>query len=347
MSINYTNDNTVIFTLARMNPPTPGHLFLIQTLIYEAVSKNIDKVYIILSKTNNNNKDPIPCEEKQNVLGHPDDITKTMINILKDKLESETDDETLKGKIANLNVITVCVQTDGTPFTPLAKILIDLQDANLILCIGEDRKNMLDSITNYFFKWENVNSITGIILPREEMNEYIEKSKIPEELDKLEISKVPINAMSATFVRNIVENHRRDKFIELYSPYLDEEKIPGLYEKILHGVEYLDSIEKSEEQEKPLKYQYPMIKGISIFPIKETEKPKKERKTTKTTKNRENRENIQMEGGKKTKRNCIKKIKTKKYVKTNHNQRRNTKKRSTTNRRCLKYKKNKKNITKL
>jgi hypothetical protein len=31
MSINYTNENTIIFTLARMNPPTPGHLFLIQT----------------------------------------------------------------------------------------------------------------------------------------------------------------------------------------------------------------------------------------------------------------------------------------------------------------------------
>jgi nicotinic acid mononucleotide adenylyltransferase len=334
MSINYTNDNTVIFTLARMNPPTPGHLFLIQTLIYEAVSKNIDKVYIILSKTNNNNKDPIPCEEKQNVLGHPDDITKTMINILKDKLESETDDETLKGKIANLKVITVCLQTGGTPFTPLAKILIDLQDANLILCIGEDRKNMLDSITSYFFKWENVNSITGIILPREEMNEYIEKSKIPEELDKLEISEVPINAMSATFVRNIVKNHRRDKFIELYSPYLDQDKISSLYYQILSGLS-LPTSEKSEEEEKPLKYQYPMIKGISIFPIKETEKPKKERKTTKTTKNREN---IQMEGGKKTKRKGIKKNKTKKYVKTNHNQRRNTKKRSTTNRRCLKYK---------
>jgi translation elongation factor EF-1beta len=202
-----------------------------------------------------------------------------MINILKDKLKSETDDETLKGKIANLKVNTVCVQT-GNPFTPLGQIISKLTVANLILCIGEDRKNMLDSITNYFFKWENVNSITGIILPREEMNEYIEKSKIPEELDKLEISEVPINAMSATFVRNIVKNEKDKKFTELYSPYLDQDKISSLYYQILRGLS-LPSIEKSEEEEKPLKYQYPMIKGISIFPIEETEKPKKERKPTK------------------------------------------------------------------
>ena len=33
MSIDYRPDNTFIFTLARMNPPTPGHLFLIRSLI--------------------------------------------------------------------------------------------------------------------------------------------------------------------------------------------------------------------------------------------------------------------------------------------------------------------------
>ena len=37
MSINYTPDNTFIFTLARMNPPTPGHLYLIRRLIQTAI----------------------------------------------------------------------------------------------------------------------------------------------------------------------------------------------------------------------------------------------------------------------------------------------------------------------
>lgn len=31
--MNDQNDNTIIFTISRMNPPTPGHLLLIKKLI--------------------------------------------------------------------------------------------------------------------------------------------------------------------------------------------------------------------------------------------------------------------------------------------------------------------------
>ena len=71
MNIQYNNNNTIIFTLARMNPPTPGHLFLIKNLIEEAIKLNVNHVYIILSKTNDNNENPISCPEKINVLGEP------------------------------------------------------------------------------------------------------------------------------------------------------------------------------------------------------------------------------------------------------------------------------------
>ena len=297
MSINYNNNNTIIFTLTRMNPPTPGHLYLIQTLIEEAISKDIDKVFVILSKTNDNNENPIPCQEKINVLGEPDDSSKTMINTLKYKLENETVDTTLKSRIENLKVITICVpdQKGATPFTPLIPIVGSFPEANLILIIGDDRKNLLDSITDFFFKWDNVNSIAGIILTRQEMSEYKEKSKIPEELDKLNISEVPINAMSASVVRNIVINHKRDKFIELYSPYLDKDKISDLYEDILQGVETLPQNTKPEEREKPLKYMYPMIKGISEFTIKAP------RKTAEKTTEKAQRKTAR-KGGKKMKR---------------------------------------------
>ena len=56
MSIDYRPDNTIIFTLARMNPPTPGHLYVIKKLIEERINKNAEKVYVILSKTNDNNE---------------------------------------------------------------------------------------------------------------------------------------------------------------------------------------------------------------------------------------------------------------------------------------------------
>lgn len=299
MNIDYTNNNTIIFTLARMNPPTPGHLYLIKCLIEEAIKLNVNHVYIILSKSNDNNENPISCPEKINVLGEPNDITKTMIYSLKQNMINQTSNAELKSNIENVKVYTICVpeQKGATPFTPLIPIVGNTPNANLLLIIGEDRKNLLDSITDFFLKWDNVHSINGIILPREEMNEYKIKSKDPEQLDKLDISKIPINAMSASFVRNIVKNQRRDKFTELYTPYLDEQKIPGLYENILDGIQKLPENSKPDGAEKPLKYRYPMIKGMSL--------------ETKSRKRKGGKKSTKRKGGRK--RNKI----TKRYSKPN------------------------------
>lgn len=89
-AIDYRPDNTIIFTIARMNPPTPGHLFLVQKLIDKAIALNVDEVYIILSKSNDDNENPILCEEKQIMLGKIDDVSKTMINALKQRMIAET-----------------------------------------------------------------------------------------------------------------------------------------------------------------------------------------------------------------------------------------------------------------
>jgi len=304
MSINYTNENTVIFTLARMNPPTPGHLYLISRLIEEAIHKNINEVFIILSKTNDNNENPINCPEKINVLGDVNDMSKTMIHTLKQMMITETMDQEIKDRIQNIQIFTICVpeQKGATPFTPIIPIIAfkkHIPQVNLILIIGDDRKSMLDSITDYFFKWDNIYSIDGVILPREEMSEYKKISSSPEELNNLEISTVPINAMSASFVRNIVRNNRWDKFNELYSPYLDEQKIPELYEMILQGITLLPSKSKKDPPEKPLKYKYPMIKGVSEFNIKVPKKGGKKMKTNKRKKHPINK--------KKTNKNTIKK----------------------------------------
>jgi nicotinic acid mononucleotide adenylyltransferase len=282
MSIHYNNDNTIIFTLARMNPPTPGHLLLIKQLINCAISKNVQKVYVILSKTNNNSNDPIPCLEKINVLGNADDVTKTMIRSLKQIMIHETMDPVLQSKIENINVITICVPEvkGATPFTPVTPIILGMShipDVNLFLIIGNDRKEMLDSITSFFFKFPNVNSVDGLILPREEMSVFKEISKDPVKLHNLDISTVPINAISASFVRNIVANGRQDKFLELYAPYLNEDKIEGLYGAILYGLTFPPEVKK-DAKEKPLKYAYPMIKGISEFPIVKTGGTRRKRK---------------------------------------------------------------------
>jgi hypothetical protein len=264
MSIDYRNDNTIVFTLARMNPPTPGHLYLIQRLIEEGISKNVNQVYIILSKTNDNNENPIPCLEKINVLGNPDDISKTMVKTVKENMISNNIDENMKNKIKNILVVSICVpeQPRATPFTPLFSIIDerkDIPDLNLFMVIGEDRANMLDSITDFFFKFDNVNSVNGLILDRPNMGEFKKISSNPQELASLNISEVPIGAVSASFVRNLVKYNMRDKFIELYRPYLDQSKIIGLYQEILEGSQ-LPPNKKKESPQKPLKYSYPMIK---------------------------------------------------------------------------------------
>jgi len=275
MSIEYNNDNTIIFSIARMNPPTPGHMFLIETLIREAIDKNVNDVYVILSKTNDNQDDPIPCPEKINVLSN--DTLKSMIYSLKQKmmLEAGKNVELIR-KIERINVYTICVPEvpRATPFTPLIPIIgakEGIPNVNLILIIGDDRKNMADSITDFFFKWPNIFSIDARILPREEMDEFKALSENPAELNRLVIADVPINAMSASFVRNIVRNERRDKFAELYEPWLAEELIYGLYESIQEGIDILPPDTKKDPREKPLKYRYPMIKVYQNFLLKRKE----------------------------------------------------------------------------
>ena len=267
MSIDYRNDNTIVFTLARMNPPTPGHLYLIQRLIEEGINKNVNKVYVILSKTNDNNENPIPCSEKISVLGSAEDITKTMVKAVKEQMISKENDEDMKKKINDIDVESICVPEvpRATPFTPLYNIIgekRDIPDLNLFIVIGDDRKNMRDSVTDFFFKWDNVNSVDGLILDRPNMGKFKSISSNPTELAALNMSEVPSGALSASFVRNLVKYNMRDKFIELYSPYLDESKIPVLYEEILEGLT-LPPNTKKETVPKDKGYRYPMIKGTS------------------------------------------------------------------------------------
>ena len=41
MSVNYTNNNTFIFSFVRMNPPTPGHLLVVESMINEALKLGV------------------------------------------------------------------------------------------------------------------------------------------------------------------------------------------------------------------------------------------------------------------------------------------------------------------
>ena len=61
-------EQIILFTIARMNPPTPGHMKLIKNLIEEAGKK---KVYILLQageKAGKEKQNPLTCSEKKRYL---------------------------------------------------------------------------------------------------------------------------------------------------------------------------------------------------------------------------------------------------------------------------------------
>ena len=291
LKIPYTNENSIFYTMARMNPPTPGHLNIIAQLIKDANARGVTQVYVILSNTNNNNENPIPCPEKIAVLGQvdvsgqADDTTKTMIHELKIQMQSEESNPAKKQMINDTQVYTICTKEGDNMFKPIINIInqrIGVPNINLFVVIGEDREDMVDSITNFFFKWDNIYSIAKDFLPRVDMAEYKQRSSTPEGLNQL-LDEVPLstiveaNAMSASVVRNMVKNKRKDKFDELYSPYLDQAKIDALYSSIQTGLRTLGPNDKPSSKPKPLIYTYPMIKGISTFPVKVEKAPKMER----------------------------------------------------------------------
>jgi nicotinic acid mononucleotide adenylyltransferase len=274
-------ERTIIFTIARMNPPTPGHLQLIENLINEAIIRNVNEVFIILSRTIDNDENPIQCPEKINILGNDQNNNSAMIHLLKismitkrpdleDKInniivhficvpeptiEEETQPaesmiETLpskKGKVATSskkatlvkNIISKPKVKKYTPFSVLGNIIgrdEDTPNTNLLFIVGEDRADLLDNIKRFYSKMKKMKSIQGIILKRENMEQYKQMSKNCETLGSLNMIDVPRNAMSASFVRNIVKCKNFDKFRELYGPYIaNEEKIRNLYDNIEQG----------------------------------------------------------------------------------------------------------------
>lgn len=80
MNIDYMQkNNTFIFSFVRMNPPTPGHLSLIKSMIDKAIELKTNSVYIITSSSLDG-KNPLPCSRE--TMPTQDKKTKADKNIL-------------------------------------------------------------------------------------------------------------------------------------------------------------------------------------------------------------------------------------------------------------------------
>ena len=298
--MNTQNNNTIIFTISRMNPPTPGHLLLIKKLIEEAIRQNVSKVYVILSKTNDNNENPIDCQEKINILGKNDNDMNNMVLGLKNQMKTDLERQELEpsilqniiNKIDRTEVFFICVSPSQlSPIFPLYDIVrnySEIPNLNLFMIVGDDRAEFLDTIVDSFlFKIPNINSVNGQILEREDMAAF--KNLSPEELSRVVIEEMPVSAFSASFVRKLVKLGMKDKFDDVYRPYLREEQINHLYEIITEGLDKPEPKVKSTKP-KPPKYIYPIIRGDEQYNQKmEENKLKALKKTEKTKKGGKNK----------------------------------------------------------
>ena len=210
-NINY--ENTILFTIGRMNPPTSGHLLLIRKMMLYALNNNLSQINLILSATMDNKKNPISCPEKRNL------FVFFLLSHQKELLKIEN--PSLSSKIDNLQVKIICMDDIVNPeygTHPIMKsifyILKELygyprENIKMILFIGQDREND--------YLW-----IKKIL--------YEKNPSIFLEINGLER---PKDAMSATYIRQLAIDEKWDEFKkEMLFIGLDENTIFSLYNEI-------------------------------------------------------------------------------------------------------------------
>jgi len=253
------NTNTFIFTYVRMNPPTPGHLSLIKYMIDKAIELGQKNVYVITSSSLDDSN-PLPCsndtipkngktksgksilekitkkKDNNDNITYKSEILNTIIESYKKRLiDSETDDKK-KNLISDVNVNVMC--SVGTPFVFINSLIKKeftdkgINEINMFCVVGSDRASFMNTINENFIQYDNVLTAEGVALPREGM-----ESLKTEGLGKRSISDINVNEYSASFVRNLVRNNKKDDFTQVYQDYLPVDIINQLYDAIKMGVE--------------------------------------------------------------------------------------------------------------
>jgi hypothetical protein len=267
--IDYTPDNTFIFSFVRMNPPTPGHLSLIKTMIYKAIELDSDKVYIITSSSLDG-KNPLPCSSEaipkpknktdvvilskmQENLIYKSSILNKMIESYKQQLINEEPNEAIKSKIQNINIIVIC--STGNPFGSIHNIIKTnfiekgISKINMFFIVGRDRADFLDTIIDNFSQRDYINSINGLVLPREGM-EALKNTG----MGTRSISDIDPSEYSASFIRNLVKNNQKSEFMQVYNEYLSPEEIEQLFETIKMGTQMKSPASKNEDENPQSRY---------------------------------------------------------------------------------------------
>jgi len=227
---------TIIATIARMNPPTPGHMLLVKTMILDAAQNNLTQITIILSHSVDSDENPLDCETKAYL------FLSSAADRLKESLAREN--PALEEKINNVNIGILCM---NEPFeeevpeisaktTPILKAINYIlfkfykyprKGLTLKLFVGDDR-DYSKFLGPSLEKKRLPVIFQQVQLERPAMTGY--KSMNCEQLALLDVDSIPVEAMSASLLRNLVKCRLPDQFKKVMQrAYLDDHEISELY----------------------------------------------------------------------------------------------------------------------
>lgn len=217
----YKNDeNEIVFTIGRMNPPTPGHKRLIKSLFNYALDNSLTNINIILSSKTDNEKNPLECEEKRM-------IVYAIINVIQEELKLERP-VVMHDKIDNMHAEVLCMddetKTGNHPI--LSKINYILNDIynyspsrtgmSMTLIIGKDREND--------YNWIRTN---------------LSERNPPIEFKVNSLSRTESD-MSATYIRNLAivgtTETEKEFFKHLKELGIRKDDIESIYEQIQRNI---------------------------------------------------------------------------------------------------------------
>jgi hypothetical protein len=220
--------NEILFTIGRMNPPTPGHLELIRTMIIQAISNNVPRIDIILSHSVGDSKNPLDCDKKYGYL-----VEERMIERLREQMiVSASENAVMQEKIANLHIVVRCMTPGRSPVLSAVDDMVNenietrRMTENIIarIMVGADRdftKMMVPHLANH----DPPILFEQISVPRDNMEEYANMTI--EELESIE--EIPVQSISASFVRNVVMAQKYTLFSRLYANFLSQDAILEMY----------------------------------------------------------------------------------------------------------------------
>jgi hypothetical protein len=237
-----SNSTPIIFTIARMNPPHQGHMFLVSELLSDAVKQNSKNIYILLSSNTDSEDNPLDFSSNDPYTIDKKRLVGEMVSNVKRQMATE-----------NVNVSYIeckILVFDKYSATPLYHLLKDepyTKNVELRMIVGIDRLCFFDSLCNKFLL----------------NNTPVNKVRI-KFLKRTKDDGAGVVSMSATKIRNLVRDYKKAsddkkepimcKLNKVYEGYVDPENIKLLV-KVLS--ERLEDIPLGRT--KPIEPEYPSL----------------------------------------------------------------------------------------